>query len=474
MSFGYLSNLNTNPNMCYHTSFKAHSKPVQNSDNLVEKFVQKVDEEKEKRHNKKAIAVGSSVLGLSVLVAVFNPKFSSKLVERLKTFRVKNIKKADSVNKESFSAKFHNGISKVTNKLINFVSWTNNFNSVKDTYYKKLCTEEKAFHNIHDIEKRKTFKKIDKFFRKIMQKPHEVITKWGDILAKQTVKRGYRSSLKQMDKFDILIKQYTKDLPTDKKRIVESKLREIQEKRKYFAEANLDKRFAEQEALMENLDTDIRHKWKNYTHGFVDKNVKNGEHFNQNLSFWAQDMMKFEREKLEKEGVSIVDNFVGNKDGFKGSYNEILDILSQNISAEEKKSLQKALDKTAKSLRNASRQEYGKYFDKKRDLVLGSAPTDILTAVIGLMIGGVSLLSADNKDDRISRLLTGIIPTIAGIGTNIVLTSMLFSGVEGMLIGVLAGGVMSLAGSRINKLRLVAKNIYEDGSITKKEEKLNV
>ena len=52
--------------------------------------------EKEKKSNKKAIAVGSSVLVITGLVALLNPKYSSKLVNNLKNFSKaaeKNIEK---------------------------------------------------------------------------------------------------------------------------------------------------------------------------------------------------------------------------------------------------------------------------------------------------------------------------------------------------------------------------------------------
>ena len=50
----------------------------------IDEVVQHIDEEKEKPHNKTAITVGASVIGLSILVALVNPKVSSKLIEKLK------------------------------------------------------------------------------------------------------------------------------------------------------------------------------------------------------------------------------------------------------------------------------------------------------------------------------------------------------------------------------------------------------
>ena len=280
-----------------------------------------------------------------------------------------------------------------------------------------------------------------------------------------------------MDKFETLIQTYSKKLPEDKKNEIQSRLRNIQAQRKYFSTENLEQRFINQENLMENLNSDIRNKWNDYRHGFVDKNTKTGQHFNQNLSFWAQDIMKPERDQLEKEGLKVIDRLMGNKDGVKGQYRELIEILSENLSSEEKTILEKSLKKTEKSLRNAGKKEYFDYFDKKRDLVLGSAPTDILTATLLLATGGVALASADTKDDRISRLLKGILPTIAGLGTSIALTSMLFSGVKGMLIGYGAGFILSRIGSDLDKRRIIIKaklNGEDPNKVIQEMEKNNV
>ena len=58
--------------------------PAKSIDSYIEKLVQKVDEEKKKKHNKVAVAVGGSVLGISLLVALLNPRYSTKMIENLK------------------------------------------------------------------------------------------------------------------------------------------------------------------------------------------------------------------------------------------------------------------------------------------------------------------------------------------------------------------------------------------------------
>ena len=105
------------------------------------------------------------------------------------------------------------------------------------------------------------------------------------------------------------------------------------------------------------------------------------------------------------------------------------------------------MNKAGKKLRKANHSECVEYFDKKRDLVLGGAPTDIVTAVAGLGISGTAIATADSKEERISRALTGGFPIIAGIGASMAFTAMLFSGVQGLLLGAATSVGLSKLGS---------------------------
>ena len=105
-----------------------------------------------------------------------------------------------------------------------------------------------------------------------------------------------------------------------------------------------------------------------------------------------------------------------------------------------------------KILHKANKVECVEYFDKKRDLVLGSAPTDVLTALAGLTASGIAIGVADTKQDRISRAITGAFPVIAGLGVSTALTALLFSGGKGMALGAASSMVLSAIGSTINRI----------------------
>ncbi len=456
MEFGYVNSLNNIQHANQDISFGLR-KPA-GTENPIDKLAQKVEDEKKKKHNRTAFAVGGTVLGLSILVAILNPRMSSTLIDKLRTLQYRAGRQVEKNKGDFVKTKFYKFVSGAIRWCSRFLSYLNNVNSVKDTYYKQLCTEEKSFIGIHNPDRRKRFAKIDKAFRKVMKKPHEFITECGDKLAKHTVRGSYKTAAQKMDSLESLITEYSKKLPAEERKSVIENLAQITKEREFFSGANLDKRFAGQEELMKDLDKNIRTRWQDYKHGFTNKYVKNTEHIDQYLSFWAEDIMKPERDKLSEAGTTAVDRLFGNKEGLSGGYRELVSKIAQNLSSEEKSTLDKAVNKAEKSLRKANKKECIEYFDKKRDLVLGSAPTDILSSVILLTIGGLTIATSDDKDKRISRLITGIIPTVAGVGTNIALTTMLYSGTKGLLYGVLTAGVLSLTGSMIDKARLKAKN----------------
>ena len=89
--------------------------------------------------------------------------------------------------------------------------------------------------------------------------------------------------------------------------------------------------------------------------------------------------------------------------------------------------------------------------------MLGSAPTDVLTALASLTASGIAIGVADTKEDRLSRLISGALPVFAGLGVSTALTAMLFSGGKGMALGTGSGMVLSALGSGVSH-KLFPKN----------------
>ena len=154
---------------------------------------------------------------------------------------------------------------------------------------------------------------------------------------------------------------------------------------------------------------------------------------------------------MEQDGLVAIDKLVGNGDAKKGLYKEALDILAPHLKNEEKTIVNDYIKNIDKKLKKVNHAECVEYFDKKRDLVLGGAPTDIVTGLGMVGLSGVAIGSAKTKEEKLSRAATVGFPAIAGVGTSLAMTAMLFSGVQGMIIGALAGVGLSKIGTSFDK-----------------------
>lgn len=404
--------------------------------NTVDTFIKQPEDEEEKKSNKTAITVGSTVIVLTGLIALLNPKFSGKLVNRMKNMSSEANAKLEK-NKGNFvKTKFYKASEKTLGKVADFLQFTNTMNGWKDVGLKKLCTETKGI-------------------KTVMAKPHRAITKWFDSLGKHTVISKYNRANKKLNELNSLIGLYKDKLPASEQKKLETKLNEIKSTCEYFSKNQTVTRLAEQEKVMSNLEKDFSAKTKTYFSSLW-QNKSNKKEVSkiikEDMTFWAEDMLMPERNKLEQNGIKVVDKIMGDGKTQKGTYHEIIDILEAHISQEEKALLEKNLAKANKKLRKANHSECVEYFDKKRDLVLGGAPTDVLTALFGIGMSGVAIGTAHNKEDRISRALTVGFPAIAGIGASMAFTAMLFSGVQGMIYGALTSVGLSKIGSTADKL----------------------
>lgn len=458
MSFSYY-NLNSNPHLSKAISFRGDevvpasaplAKPIETVQKTIEgtvdTFVGNTDEKK-KKSNKKAIAVGSSVLVITGLVALLNPKYSSKFINKLKNLSESAGSRLEKSGNDYLKSKFHKSTKKTLDWGIRTLEFSNNINSAKDIGFKWLCCENKKFHNIKNKNTRKFLQKVDSGIVKIMTKVHNAITKWFDSISQATVFRKYKNASKSMDKIEEYANTYKTKLTETQKRELENKLEEIAKTREYFSKQNTSQRFVEQEKSMENLERDFMKKLRSYKNGFSNKWVSKTDHIDSNMTFWAEKIMQPTRDKMERQGLDVVEKLIGNGKDKNGLYGDVYSILKNNLSNEEIVAFEKTLKKADKKLRKASHSECVEYFDKKRDLVLGGAPTDIVTALGGLGLSGVAIAAADTKEDKISRALTGGFPIIAGIGASMAFTAMLFSGVQGMLYGFLTSIGLSKLGS---------------------------
>ena len=96
MSVGFNSDINTYNQQTQNTMSRVSTsnapelinKPIEKVQNVisntVDTFVKEPQDEEKKKSHKAAITAGSSVLVLTALIALLNPQFSSKFVNKLK------------------------------------------------------------------------------------------------------------------------------------------------------------------------------------------------------------------------------------------------------------------------------------------------------------------------------------------------------------------------------------------------------
>ena len=271
----------------------------------------------------------------------------------------------------------------------------------------------------------------------------------------------YKTASKRMNTLDEILKQYKGRLSDADKINFEQKLKEIDKLQEFFNSSNTTERLKNQEVLMQNLEKDVTEKIvqaKDTVMGAIKgKKPENSMKFKETCTFWAEDSLMSQRSKLEENGLSVINALMGDGKTKKGAYQEIVEILAPHLNAQEKRALEESVKKTKKLLRAANKTECIEYFDKKRDLMLGSAPTDVLTALASLTASGIAIGVADTKKDRLSRLISGAMPVFAGLGVSTALTAMLFSGGKGMALGTGSGMALSALGSSISR-HLFPKN----------------
>lgn len=180
--------------------------------------------------------------------------------------------------------------------------------------------------------------------------------------------------------------------------------------------------------------------------------LKNLDAFGNNVSM-AKDVYKYDDKIIGavNEHNRIIKEILDSSQ--KGKLDEMLEIYKKLLPEKEYRKLQKEVRESVKSLDTSIRIENVEYFDKLRDLTLGSAPTDILTILFGFGSLGIGLASTDDKDTQASIALKYGIPAIGGMLTSMVVTSMLVSGLKSHFVGFISGLILNKAGTITDNYR---------------------
>lgn len=463
-----------NNNSYNHPYFRASNaesgiltKPIEKVQKTIESSVDtfdKTQDEKKKKIRNRAIWVGSTVLVLGTLTMLLNPSSSGRSMKALKSLQNKLDIKMQQSKDNFMKTKLYGTCKKIAKFFDKGQNFYFNLNSTKDVVFQNFCINQNKKYPEFIMKNKflyKTVKSVDDLLVKIFRTPHLKITEWFDKISQRTVKSKYSSTVKQMDFLDDLLKKYKEKLPTDKKKLLDAKLKEIAQAKSSLSEPEILKRLTSQEKLMANLEGDL---WKNIY-------SKDKGFFNNSGTFWVQNSLKNQKAQVEKDGVALVEKFIGSKDK-KGLYDEAIGLLKNNIDKKDSQLIDDVFNSVGKKLRSANKSECIEYFDKKRDLVIGGAPTDIVTQLFTLGACGLAVTKAE-KDERWQRAFTTGLPVITGLGSSLIFSALLYSGGVGILAGAAVGGATTLACYLINKYVFGNKDPDEE-SVNKDNVKSNL
>ena len=425
----------SNPNFGYsliQMRRNMHQEKLGNAADTVENTVNNVIDTIGDQNTSKStrIAIYSGISGALLIggIALLNPRYSGKFASKLKNMQVLMQQKAKNAQNNLLKSKFYNFLAGLYSKTTNAIGFINNVNSVKDIAYKKISTVENAI-----LESDKWYQRVGKTLRnahvKVMKKPHEWISGLGDELAKITVNRNYRRATKSLEELEGLINRYATNLPKEEAQELKNLLTKLNKlKGDVLTENKVAERLKKQENILSDLEDKTWVHFKEYMQGFRNKEKNTGEHIVENLNFWAERFTAENAKVVQSGGTARVESF-------SEVYKKALEIVekSKSLNDAEKSAFKKQVTEFESILKKANNSECVEYFGKKRDLTLGSAPTDIVSALVLGGAAGAAIINADDKEERISKTVTKAVPTFLGVISNICMTAMMISGSTGLL-----------------------------------------
>ena len=136
-----------------------------------------------------------------------------------------------------------------------------------------------------------------------------------------------------------------------------------------------------------------------------------------------------------------------------GELQKMLSIYRRFAPEMDKFKAETSVRKAVASFDKAVKTETTEFFDKVRDLQLGSAPTDIIGIAAPTAMIGYGLLEAEDVDERKTVMYKAGIPVIGSIATTIYCTTKLISGGVSLAFAAVTGLLFSAIGTGIEKYR---------------------
>lgn len=153
---------------------------------------------------------------------------------------------------------------------------------------------------------------------------------------------------------------------------------------------------------------------------------------------------------LRRSYVKSILDLMDNKNS--GELQEMLSIY-EKIAPYELSLVRPQVTKAVKAFDKSLNLETVEFFNKARDLALGSAPTDVLSIIASGGMISYGLAKAKDNDERWSVTLTSGVPILGAIGTSLICTAKLISGSKSMVIGGVSGLVLGQVGKIADLIR---------------------
>ena len=168
--------------------------------------------------------------------------------------------------------------------------------------------------------------------------------------------------------------------------------------------------------------------------------------------------------KLMEHLLSIKRSVLSTKGNSKGALEEIRTILKglneasigesgkKIVTDAELKQFSKLSDKIRNGLTKATELEAGEYFLKQAELEVGSAANDVLSILLPVGVGAYSIAKGDDKEERVSAVLTTCIPLVGTFATFVYGTAKMFSGAKNLIFSAVSGIALGKLGNYCDKL----------------------
>ena len=189
--------------------------------------------------------------------------------------------------------------------------------------------------------------------------------------------------------------------------------------------------------------------------------AKNTNSIKNNKELFLKELKKLKKHNLgnnktlmeDKEtNIKLIKSMI--KDKATGELQDMLDIYYKIAPFELSKSgALKSAQKAVSSFDKSVNLEVGEFFDKERDLGLGSAPTDVLTLLFSCGMITYGLNKAKGKDEKTSVILKSGIPIVGAVGTSLISATKLVAGSKSIALGLISGLVLNRIGTHADKIR---------------------